>query len=215
MKERILAALKIKFKNLGFTDKAFEGVADYLAITVTEEAQIETAISGVEGLLKAFQGDVDKRVNEAVLKAKGEKQPEGGEDPNKVKEPQTEFEKAIAAAVGPLIQKIEHLESGKAAEQFSARLVSTLKEKSIPEKYYAEIIAGRSFKDEAEVEAFATKVESGWKEFEQDLTNQGFSKQEKPLLGLPNQDGVSSATQAYIESRKATESGSDLGGKKL
>lgn len=87
MKERILAALKIKFKNLGFTDKAFEGVADYLATTVTEEAQIETAISGVDGLLKAFQGDVDKRVNEAVLKAKLEKQPEGGEDPNKVKEP--------------------------------------------------------------------------------------------------------------------------------
>lgn len=98
MKERILAALKIKFKNLGFTDKAFEGVAEYLATTVTEEAQIETAIGGVEGLLKAFQGDVDKRVNDAIIKAKSEQQPKGGEDPNKGKEPVKGDEEAPAWA---------------------------------------------------------------------------------------------------------------------
>ena len=39
-------------------------MADYLSKTVTEESQIETAISGVEGLLKAFQGDIDTVRNE-------------------------------------------------------------------------------------------------------------------------------------------------------
>ena len=44
MKDKILTALKTKFQNLGFTEKAFGGVADYLSATVTEETQIETAI---------------------------------------------------------------------------------------------------------------------------------------------------------------------------
>ena len=64
MKGKILVALKPKYKTFGFGDKAFDGVADYLSKTVTEESQIETAISGVEGLLKAFQGDIDTVRNE-------------------------------------------------------------------------------------------------------------------------------------------------------
>ena len=64
MKQKILNALKTKYKTFGFGDKAFDGVADYLSKTVTEEAQIETTIGGVEGLLKAFQGEVDVVRNE-------------------------------------------------------------------------------------------------------------------------------------------------------
>lgn len=60
MKDKILSALKTKYKNLGFGDKAFEGVAEYLSRSVTEESQIETAIAGVETILKSFQGDIDK-----------------------------------------------------------------------------------------------------------------------------------------------------------
>ena len=60
MKEKILENLKNKYSNLGFGQKAFDGVALYLEKTITDEAQIETAISGVEPLLKAFQSDIDK-----------------------------------------------------------------------------------------------------------------------------------------------------------
>ena len=66
MKEQILKALKTKYKNLGFGEKAFEGVAEYLAKTVTEEANIETAIDGVEGMLKVFQSEADKLRGENV-----------------------------------------------------------------------------------------------------------------------------------------------------
>ncbi len=84
MKTKILSQLKTKYANLGFGEKAFDGVADYLSKTVTEESQIEAAIAGVEPLLKAFQGDVDKVRTEKSelqkqydeLKAKQEK---GGE----------------------------------------------------------------------------------------------------------------------------------------
>lgn len=59
MKEKILAALKTKYKNLGFGEKALDGVATYLTTSVTEESQIETVTAGVEGLLKMFQSEQD------------------------------------------------------------------------------------------------------------------------------------------------------------
>ena len=37
MKEKILAALKTKFANLGFSEKTLEQVADYLGQTVTDD----------------------------------------------------------------------------------------------------------------------------------------------------------------------------------
>ena len=85
MKGKILVALKTKYKTFGFGDKAFDGVADYLSKTVTEESQIETAISGVEGLLKAFQGDIDTVRNE-----KSGLQKQLDELKNKIENPKTE-----------------------------------------------------------------------------------------------------------------------------
>ena len=74
MKTKILAALKTKYKNLGFGEKAFEGVAEYLATTVTEEADVETATGGVEPMLKAFQSEADRlRGENATLKTQLEK----------------------------------------------------------------------------------------------------------------------------------------------
>src|SRR5690606_21564413 len=88
MKEKIFQALKTKSKNLGFGDKAFEGVAAFLATTITEEDQIETGIAGVEPLLKSFQGDIDKRVNDAVTKAKTDAKAEAEEELKKKQQKQ-------------------------------------------------------------------------------------------------------------------------------
>lgn len=60
MKEKILAALKTRYSNLGFGAKALDGVAAIMEKSVTDESQIETAIGGVEPLLKVFQSDADR-----------------------------------------------------------------------------------------------------------------------------------------------------------
>jgi hypothetical protein len=59
MKNKIISALKTKYPNRGFSDKAFDGVAEFLSKTVTEETQIEDAVTGIDGLLKVFQGEAD------------------------------------------------------------------------------------------------------------------------------------------------------------
>ena len=153
MKTKILSKLKTKYSNLGFGEKAFDGVADYLSKTVTEESQIEAAIAGVEPLLKAFQGDVDKIRTEKSelqkqydeLKAKQDKggdpekkeEPKGG-DPEKKEEPKPDDMKAmiaaaVAEAVKPFQEKIQSYEKDKADTDRNTFISSEAKRLGIDE----------------------------------------------------------------------------------
>lgn len=119
MKEKILSALKTKYSNLGFGEKTFSGVADYLALTITEESQIETTITGVENLLKAFQGDIDRvRTEKSDLQKQYDelkaKQDNGG-IPDKKDEPKPDdlkamIEAALEEKITPLQQKLQSYE---------------------------------------------------------------------------------------------------------
>ena len=98
MKEKILVALKTKYSNLGFGAKALDGVASILEKSVTDESQIETAVSGVEPFLKVFQSDADRARTEYnalkglydELKAKSEASPANGGGQGKKNEPDDE-----------------------------------------------------------------------------------------------------------------------------
>ena len=61
MIEKIKQALKTKYATLGLGEKAFDGVAEFLVKTVTEDAQVETAIEGVSGMLTSFQTETSNR----------------------------------------------------------------------------------------------------------------------------------------------------------
>lgn len=61
MKQKIIAALKTRYNNIGLGEKAFDGVAAFLEKTVTKEEDIEAAVAGddVAALVRAIQGDQD------------------------------------------------------------------------------------------------------------------------------------------------------------
>lgn len=196
MKEKLLVALKTKYKTFGFGDKAFDGVADYLSKTVTEESAIETAISGVEGLLKAFQGDIDTVRNEKSglqkqldeLKAKGT---ENKDDPTKQDPPKDvpEWQKAIeglTATVQTLASTVGAQQAEKTHATLSQKLTSILSEKKVPEWYSSDILDGRTFKDEAEVDTWAEKIGTKWGERNQELANNGFKETVPPSSGSEN-----------------------------
>lgn len=65
MKTKILNALKTNYANLGLGDKAFDGVASFLAKTIKEENEIDGVIKSedTQNLLKAFQGESDSLRN--------------------------------------------------------------------------------------------------------------------------------------------------------
>ena len=174
MKEKILAELKNKFKNLGFGEKAFDGVADYLSQTVTEEAQIETAIGGVESLLKVFQGDIDARVTAAVKKVKDELKPQPPAPPAPPVPPVPPAPPNPPAEVPEwakaMISKLETLERKETQAELSQRLNAKLKGK-VPEAY----LRGRQIKidTEADIDTLATTIEQDYTAFKQELINEG------------------------------------------
>ena len=72
MRQKILKALKTKYSSKGLSEKALDGVAAFLEKTVTDEAQIDAAISEahVESLVNIYQSEADALRN---AKAQAEK----------------------------------------------------------------------------------------------------------------------------------------------
>lgn len=205
MKEKILVALKTKYKTFGFGDKAFNGVADYLSKTVTEEGQIEIAISGVEGLLKAFQGDIDTVRNEKSglqkqldeLKTKIENSNPKPED--KKDDMAAIIANAVSAAVKPLSDKLTQLETEKTQATRQEQVIAKAKEYGIPET-----LAKRySIPDDADLDTY-------FKDAKQELANVGFqgvtppesaeTKIEKESESIANM--ISEGTKTIVESKK-------------
>lgn len=174
MKTKILVGLKTKYKTFGFSDKAFDGVADYLSKTVTEESQIETAVGGVEGLLKVFQGDVDFVRNEkSGLQKQFDDLKNKLENPTPPITPPTE---EIPAWAQTLIdqgksfnERLDKVDESKALEQRNASILAKAKEYGIPD----------SFAKRYNVPADAD-LDEYFKDAKQELANLGFEGVKAP-----------------------------------
>lgn len=170
MKGKILVALKTKYKTFGFGDKAFDGVADYLSKTVTEESQIETAISGVEGLLKAFQGDIDTVRNEKSglqkqldeLKTKIEN-PNPNPKPEEKKDDVPAWAQALIDSNNSLLAEVSTLKQEKLQATRQEQIMAKAKEYGIP-KNYAKRCA---IKDDEDLDVY-------FKDLKQEFANDGF-----------------------------------------
>jgi hypothetical protein len=208
MKEKILVALKTKYKTFGFGDKAFDGVADYLSKTVAEESQIETAISGVEGLLKAFQGDIDTVRNEKSglqkqldeLKTKIENpNPNPNPNPEDKADMATIIANAVSAAVKPLSDELAQFKAEKSQATRQEQIMAKAKEYGIPETFAKRY----AIPDDADLDTF-------FKDAKQELANIGFSgvnppesaetkieKENESIAGM-----ISEGTKTIVESKK-------------
>lgn len=178
MKEKILSALKTKYSNLGFGEKAFSGVADYLVQSIAEESQIETAITGVENLLKAFQGDIDRvRTEKTDLQRQYDElksKQEAGGTPTKKDEPKPDDLKAmianaIAEAISPLQTKLQTYEQKEVATARQTLIAEKAKGLEIPD-YLLKRISIPNELDEAGVTQYLT-------EFKQELVNNSLPTQ--------------------------------------
>ena len=207
MKKKILDALKTRYNNLGFGDKAFNGVASFLEKTVTDEDQIETAIGGVKELLTAFQSDADKvRAENMTLKEVIEKMQENkGGEPAKKDEPtppagganNADLAKLIADAIKPFADKIAGLEAGKVADTRKQQLDAVISNAS--EKYKARISKyyGRmTWKDDEDYNAWLEEIRA---EAETDATD---TKATGAAFGIPFAGGKQSANKAIEQDIK-------------
>lgn len=194
MKEKILVALKTKYKTFGFGDKAFDGVADYLSKTVTEESQIETAIGGVEGLLKSFQGDID-----TVRNAKSGLQKELDELKKKIenadKDKDKDKDKDVPAWAQALIdsnktlsEKLTAYEAEKAQAQRNSQISAVAKKYGIPEF----MLKDRNIPENTDLDTY-------FKDMKQDMSNNGFQFSKAPETAEQKQEKEASEFAKMIE----------------
>lgn len=162
MKDKIFNSLKQNYSNLGLSDEILQGQAKALANTgfVTDD-NLQTVIDGQKAFLASLQSGIDKRVTDAVNKAKGERKEEyaGGGEHNKT-EPdlQKMIDEALAVKLSPIQ---EELNAYKAKDQQTARanmIASKAKELGIPEWRAREGFAITPEMDEAAINSYLASV---------------------------------------------------------
>lgn len=217
MKEKLILALKTKYSNLGFTDKAFEGVANFLVATVTEDSQIETAVSGVDPLLKSFQGDVDHRVNTAVKKATEGMVPKpDGVEPTKtdpvIPANETPTDKLLRETLealkesnkqnGLLAERVAKIEGGAATVTRQSTLDVAIKD--APAAYKEIIMKNFKYVKDANQETFDSFLQEtvdGLPAFTKSFNEDGLGRMPKPTISAKAETG--GKTSSFIEQMKA------------
>ena len=162
MKDKIFNLLKQSYSNFGLSDDILQGQAEALANTglVTED-NLQTVVDGQKTFLSSLQSGIDKRVTDAVNKAKGEKKEEsagGGKQKKNEPDLQKMIEEALATKLSPIQ---EELNAYKTREQQAARdnmIASKAKELGIPEWRAREGFAITPEMDEAAINSYLASV---------------------------------------------------------
>lgn len=207
MKTKIKSALVNKYKNLGIDDKVFDGVADIISQTVTEEAGIDAAVAGVEGWLKTVQGATDRlRGENASLRKQLE---EGGTKPEPKKEGD---DSAVAAALKKIMERMDAQDRefstfkaerareamyGAAKTKLAAEGI-TIGDDAVSKKAWA--IATSGMTSEATVDELVTRVKQEFTELTEISGSRGYS----PMEGAGgNDDKADERFAAMYERLKA------------
>lgn len=198
MKTKILQQLKQRYSNLGVSEKAFDGVADFLSKTITEEERIAESVAGAESFLKAYQSDVDKeRTSASALRKelealKKEIQPKPTDpkpNDNQGNEP-TEREKALLERMDALQSQLGQLIGQRSHEGKLAQITALLGEKNIPESFYTMALSGRTFGEDTNVSELVANIEQGYTKFQDESANDRFKGGGKPEAGEKSDDDV-------------------------
>lgn len=185
---KILEALKTKYSSYGLSSKAFDGVAEVISKTITEESQIDAAIESVEPFVKAYQSDVDKeRSTSAKLKKELE---DAKKQPEPKKEKQTVEEPEIPAYMAKLLERLDNqdrLLQQMAGEKVHAskleQINSALKEKGVPQTFSSVALLGRTFGEDANVEELVSSIEAGYNAHRDAMANESFAGGKAPEKG--------------------------------
>ena len=199
MKTKILQELKQRYSNLGVSEKAFDGVADFLSKTITEEERIPEVVGNAESFLKAYQSDVDKertsvsKLRKELESYKKEQEPKPNDpkpNDNQGNEP-SEREKQMMQQLEAQRKQIELILGQRSHEGKMAQITALLGEKKIPESFYSMALNGRTFDNETDVDSLVSAIEQGYTKFRDESANDRFGGGGKPEAGgQPNDDAM-------------------------
>ncbi len=211
MKNTIKEALKQAYKNLGLSEKAFDGVASFLETTVTEEAQVNDAVKSAETLLKTFQGEVDRERSgrSALQKELDElkaKQTQTPPNPTKKEEPEPNGDPnpndATTKEIAELKARLNAMEQEKARGSLMSSVEAMLTEKKVPKSFIKTILEGRSFGEQDTAENIAKEIEGKYEAVESELIKERFNGVAIPDRSEAPIDDLQAFANAIDESNK-------------
>ena len=200
-KDKFIAMLLLTYKAQGITAKTAETIYNVFGSDITEEAQIETKVKGVENIVKAFQSQEDARVQTAVTKVKAEKVEPIVTTPNPVEkkvetaipaeETATErLLRTLTETVGNLATKLDGFEKNKVVDTRKNQFLEAVKD--MPEAFKNPIIRNierllPTFTEEEFTSELAT-IQTDYSAYQTNLTKLGVSNFPKPNSGSPSNE---------------------------
>lgn len=204
MFDKILAALREKYKNKGFSEKVLSSMAKKLEKTVTEEGAIAGAIDEQEEMLTVFQSEIDTRVNAAVAKAKADAAPKKEGDPAPPADPPAPpvevpaWAKGFVDTLKTISDKVIAIEQGTSTNTRKAQLEATLKDSSDGFKNLTLKAFGRmNFKDDEEFTAYLEEVKTDAGTFAQTEADKGLGGLARPII--PTGPAAKTASKAEAD----------------
>jgi hypothetical protein len=206
---------KLKAQHPGLPQAILDRVADTLAKTAKDEAtdeELSQAVANhkdiVTSLAEYSQQEGDRRATAAQKAAedKAKATPAPATPPNPASPaPETKPEEVPEWAKG-LIQSVNAIVQKDVAKTHTESLQGLLKDK-VPASFYAHALAGRQFKDQAEVEAYAETVKNQYTAFQTEMGIEKLAGQTPPAKGTPasgdqKEEEMTAAEKAYVESLK-------------
>ena len=220
MVDKLLQSLKTKYAHLGLEESVLKAIATRLVNAVKEESEIENAVKGVEEEVKLLQSVADKgrtslsKAEEARKKlekeleearAKSNPNPNPQNPPTPSTEPKPDeiplWAKNLVEAVNKQNETIAAFQAEKQQQSAKERFLNQLKTQGVSETFYKHHL-GRTFKDDAEMEAFVNELKADEQAFLQAQTNTQLSSLSGSALGAgKDNNGVSADVQAYINDK--------------
>lgn len=199
MVDKLLQSLKTKYAHLGLEESILKAIATRLATAVKEESEIENAVKGVEEEVKLLQSVADKgrtslskaeesrkKLEKELEEMRAKSNPNPQNPPTPPTEPKPDempaWAKDVLEAVTKQGEAITAFQAEKQQQNAKERFLNQLKAQGVSETFYKRHL-GRTFKDDAEMEAFVNELKADEQAFVQKQTNAGLSYLSNPIIG--------------------------------
>ena len=191
MKDKVLAALGLKYKGKSLSKTFLESIATVIAAGITEENDIEGKITELDALINETANEGNRRATEAALKAKAPAPDPITPDPEPAPVNETPTDKLLKQ----LLEKVTKLESEKAQTSIKSKLAE-LVGKDVPQSIL-DLVAMPDSEDK--IEALAETIKTSWATSKQAINNNGLGG-DKPngSQGSGVKEKVSPAVAAFI-----------------
>ncbi|MBD2753792.1 hypothetical protein [Spirosoma validum] len=187
-KAQILAALKLKYKDKGFSEKFLEALASSLEAGITEEGQIAGAVDGLEGMVSSFQGEANRMVTSAVAKAKNPT-PDPAPAPTPAPVPTTppsdapDWAKGLLTTVQTLATELSTIKAGNTVTTRKQAVEAALKDVSEPVRNSILKDFDRlTFKDDDDFNTWVTEKKTDVGVLEQSVADTSLANQSRPFV---------------------------------